>query len=95
MSESGLTYAAVALDARLKRFTARVARATKGSKLKVVHDHPMSTAPVCRIITKQHELGDEAESMSWPNPGKLPAIKTIILSKDMAAEREAMRWASQ
>jgi len=95
MRESRLTPSPVALDARQQRFTARLARACEGSKLKAVHDHPTSGAPICRVITNQHERGRGAETMRWPNPEEEPAVKTVILSEDTAAEREAIRWARE
>jgi len=33
--------------------------------------------------------------MSWPNLDQEPAIKTVRLSDDTAAKREAVRWASE
>jgi len=33
--------------------------------------------------------------MLWPHPDKDPAVKTVILSDDVAAKREAKRWASE
>jgi len=60
-----------------------------------VHDHPTSGAPVCRVITKEHERGREAETMRWPNPEEEPAVKTVILSEDTAAKKEAIRWARE
>jgi len=93
MRESGLTPAAVALDASPQQFTARLASACEGSKLNALHAHPTSGAPICRIITKEHERGQEAETMRWPNHDKEPAVKMVILSEDTAAKREAIRWA--
>jgi len=80
MRESGLTPAPVALVARQQRFTARLASAYEDSKLKAVHDHPTSGVPICRVITKEHKRGREAETIRWPNPDKEPAVKTVILS---------------
>ena len=93
MRESGLTPALVALDARQEQFTARLASACKGSKLKPVHDQPTSGAPICRVITKEHQRGREAETMRWPNPDAELALKTVILSEDTAAKKEAICWA--
>jgi len=95
MRESGLTPVAVVLDARQQRFTARLASPCEGSKPQAVHDHPTSGAPICRVITKEHERGREAETISWPSPEEEPAGKTVILSKDTAAKREAIRWARE
>jgi len=92
MRESGLTPAPVALDARQQRFTARLASACEGSKQKAVHDHPTSGAPICRVLTKEHERGREAETMRWPNPDQEPAGKTVILSEDTVQKKEAIRW---
>ena len=95
MRESGLTPAPVALDARRQRFTARLASVCEGSKPKAVHDHPTSGAPICRVITKEHKPGREAETMRWPNPDEEPAVKTVIMSEDTAAKKEAIRGASE
>jgi len=55
MRESGHTPAPIALDARKQQFAARLSSACEGSKLKAVHDHPRSGAPICRVITKEQE----------------------------------------
>jgi len=89
--ESGLTPAPVALTARQERFTARLASACEGSNLKAVHDHPTSGAPICRVITMEHERGLEAKTMRWPNPDKELAVKMVIMSEDTAAQHEAIR----
>jgi len=95
MTESGLTPTPVALDARQQKFTAKLTCACKGSKPKAVHNHPTSVAQICRVITKEHERGREAETMRWPDPDEEPAVKTVILSEDTAAKREAIRWARE
>ena len=95
MRESGLTPTPVALNTRQQQFTARLASACEGSKLTAVYDHPTSGTPICRVITKEHERGWEAETMHWPNPDKEPAVKTVILSEDTAAKREVIRWARE
>ena len=41
----------------------------------------MSGAPICRVLTKEHQRGREAETMPSPNPDKEPPVKTVILSK--------------
>jgi len=87
ISESGLTPAPVAVDARQQQFTAWLASGCEGSKLKVVHDHPTSAASICTAIKKEHEPGWEAETLLWPNPDEEPAVKTVVLSDDTAAER--------
>ena len=33
--------------------------------------------------------------MRWPNPDEMPAVKTVILSVDTAANREAIHWARE
>jgi hypothetical protein len=83
--------APVALDSKQQRFTARLANACEGFKLKEVHDYPTSGAPICRIIKKEHERGREVETMRWPNPEEESAVKTVILSDDAAAKREEIR----
>jgi hypothetical protein len=95
MRESGLTPAPVARDSRQQRFTVQLASACEGSKLKVVHNHPTSGAPICRVITEEHERGQEAETMRWPNPDNALAVKTVILSEDTVAKKEAIRWARE
>ena len=95
MRDSGLTPAPVALDSRQQRFAARFASACEGSKQKETYNHPTSGAPICRVIKKEHERGREAETMRWPRPDEEPAVKTLILSDDTAAKREAKRWARE
>jgi hypothetical protein len=95
MRDSGLTPAPVALNAWQQQFTMRLASARERYKLNAVYDHPTSGAPICRVITKEHERGQAAETMRWPNPDKEPAVKTVIQSKDTAAKREAIHWARE
>jgi len=95
MRESGLTPPPVALGTRHQQFTVRVASMCEGSQLKAVHDLPTAGAPICRVITKEHEQGRKAETMRWPNPAKVLAVKTVILREDMAAKREVIRWARE
>jgi hypothetical protein len=33
--------------------------------------------------------------MCWPNPDEEPAVMTVILSKDTAPKREAIRWVGE
>jgi len=63
MSGSRLTPVLGALDTRQQQFTARLASAFEGSKLKAVHDNPRSGAAICRDITKVHKRGREVETM--------------------------------
>jgi hypothetical protein len=84
--------AIIALDSRQQRFTARLANACEGSKLKRTYNHPTSGAPICRVIKKQHEPGREAETMCWPNLDEVLADKMIMQSDDTAAKREAVHW---
>jgi hypothetical protein len=95
LRQSGLTPAPVALDTRQQRFTARLASACEGSELYAVHEHPTSSAPIYTDITKEPQRGREGEGMPWPNPDKDPAVKTVILSEDTAAKREAIRWTTE
>jgi hypothetical protein len=88
-----LAIAPVALDSRQQRFAARLESACKGSKLKETYNHPMSGAPICRVIKKEHERGREAETMSWPRPDEEPAVKTVRLRNDTTAKRETIPWA--
>jgi len=48
--DSGLTPGPAALDSRQQQFTARLANACEGSKLKVVHDHLTPGTPICKVI---------------------------------------------
>ena len=93
--ESGLTSAPLALDGRQQRCTARLASTCEGSKLQAVQDHPKSGAPICRVITKEHERGRGSDTIRCPNPAEEPAVKTVILSKDTAANKEVIRWARE
>jgi hypothetical protein len=43
------------------------------------------------VAEGEHQHGRKAETMSWPDPGEEPAVKTIILKDDAAAKREATR----
>jgi len=95
MRDSGLAPAPVALDSRQQRFAARLASACEGSKIKETYNHPMSGAPICRVIKKDHERGREAETMHWPRLDEEPAVKTVILHDDTAAKKEAIRWARE
>jgi len=74
---------------------ARLASACEGSKLQETYNHPRSGAPICRVIKKEHERGQEGETMLWPHPDEELAVKTVILSDDMAANREAKCWARE
>jgi hypothetical protein len=51
----GQTPVPVALDSRQQRFTARLANACAGSKLKETYNHPTSGSPICRVIKNEHE----------------------------------------
>jgi len=95
LRESALLPAPVALDARQQRFTARLATPCEGSKLKAVHNHLTSGAPICIVNTKEHERGREVETMGWPNPAKELAVKTVILSEDSVAKSESICWARE
>ena len=95
MRDSGLTPAPAALDSRQQRFTARLANACEGTKLKEMYDYPTPGALISRMIKKEHERGRGAETMRWPSPDKEPAVSTVILSDDVAAKREAIRWARE
>jgi len=95
MRDSGLTPAPVAVDCRQQRFAARLASACEGSKPKKTYNHPMSGAPICRVIKKEHERGRQAETIHRPRLDKEPAVKTVILSDDTAVTTEAIRWATE
>jgi hypothetical protein len=66
LRDSGLTPAPVALDARQQRFTARLASACEGSKLKEVHDHPMSGAPICKLSEKSTSEAGKDHALAQP-----------------------------
>jgi hypothetical protein len=95
MRDSGLTPAPAALDSRQQRFTARLANACEGTKLQEMYDYPTPGALISRMSKKEHERGRGAETMRWPSPDKEPAVRTVILSDDVAAKREAIRWARE
>jgi hypothetical protein len=78
-----------------QRFTARLANACEGTKLKEMYDYPAPGAPICRVIKNKQERGREAETKRWPSPDEEPAVRTVILRDDGAAKREAIRWARE
>jgi hypothetical protein len=59
---------------------------------KETYNHSMSGVPVCRVIKKEHERSREAETMGWARQDEERAVKTVILSDDTAANREAKRF---
>jgi len=93
MRESGLTPAPVILDSR-QRFAARLANACS-SKLKELHENPLSGTPVCRVVEIAHEHGWTTEGMSWLAPSEEPVVKTIILDDESTAKRAAQCWARE
>jgi len=95
MTDSEHTPAPVALDPRQQPFPARLANACEGSKPKRTYNHPMSGAPICRVIKTVHEHGPEAETMCWPNMDEELAIKMVVLSDDYAAKWQEVRWVSE
>jgi ribonuclease HI len=94
MRESGLTPAPVILDARQQRFAARLANACS-SKLKELHHNPSSGAPICKVITEEHEHGRTTEGTDWPPPGEESVVRTTILGDSTAAKNAAQRWARE
>ena len=54
-----------------------------------MYNHPTCGAPISRVIKKEHGRGREAETMRWPLPNEEPDVKTVILSDDTVAKREA------
>ena len=95
MRDSGLTPAAVALDARQQRFVARLASACEGSKSKKLYDYPTPGALVGRVAASEHTRGRRTETMCWPDSGVKPAVKTTILEDDAAAMRAVELWARE
>jgi len=93
MGESGLTPGRVILDSK-QRFAARLANACS-SKLKEMHEDPLSGSPLCQVVETEHEHGLTTEGMSWPPPGKEPVVKTIILEDKSIARSAAQRWARE
>jgi len=93
MRESGLTPPLVSLDYRQQRFAARLENAWS-SKLKELHQNPSSGAPICRVVSKEHEHGRTTEGMNWPAPGQEPVVRTTILDTT-AAKSAAQRWARE
>jgi len=95
MRDSGLTAVPVVLDSRQQRFAARLASTFEGLEQKETYQHPTSGARICKVIKKEHKRGLEAETMCWPRPEEEQVVKTVKLSDDTAAKREAKRWASE
>jgi len=95
MRDSGLTPAAVALDARQQRFVARLANMSEGSMSKEFFEYPTSGAIVGRVAAGEHARGRRAEAMRWPDPGEKPAVKATILEDDTEAKRAAELWAKK
>jgi len=95
MRDSGLTPAAVAIDARQQRFVARLANACEGSKSKELFAYPTPGAPVGRVAATEHARGRRAETMRWPDPGEKPAVTAIILEDDTEAKRATELWAKE
>ena len=94
MRESGLTLAPVTLDSRQQQFAARLENACS-SKLRQLHSNPSCGAPMCRVVTEEHEYGWTIEGMSWPAPGEEPAVTTTILEDTAAAKSAAQHWARE
>ena len=92
MTDSGLTPAAVALDAWQQRCVWRLASACAGSKAKELYNYPTPGVPVGRVAAMEHARGNRAETMCSPDPGEKPAVRTTILD-DATAKRAAELWA--
>jgi ribonuclease HI len=95
MRDSGLTPAAVVLDARQQRFVVRLASGCHGSKSKKLFEHPSPGAPVGSVAAIEHACGRSAETMRGPDPREKPAVKTTILEADTEAKRGAELWAKE
>ena len=92
MTESGLKPVPVTLDSRQQRFTARLEN-TCSSKLQKLNRNPSSSAPICRVVRREHELGQTTEGMNWPAPGEESPIRITILDDTAAANSVAQHWA--
>jgi len=86
---SGLTPAAVALDARQQRYIARLASGWDDPKSNRRYDYSTPGAPVGRVAASEHAGGRRTETMRWQDPGEKPAVKTTILEVDSTAKRAA------
>jgi ribonuclease HI len=94
MRESGLTPAPVIVDSRQQRFAARLANECS-SKLKDLHEDPLSGKPIYRVVETEHVYGQTTNGMSWPAPGEEPVVKTITLDDKCTAKSAAQRWATE
>jgi len=92
---SGLTPAPVCLDYRQQQFTARLANAYQGSKLEGMYNHPTSGTPICSVIKKSTNKAERQRSCVSPSLEEAPAVKTVIMSDDPPANRQAIHGASQ
>jgi hypothetical protein len=93
--DSGVTPAAVALDARKQWFVAALANACEGSKLKPPFEYPTPHASVGRVAATEHARGTIAETMRWPKPGERPGVKATMLEDDTEAKKAAELWAKE
>jgi hypothetical protein len=94
MKKSGLTPGPVILDARQKRFAARLPNACS-CKPKELHEDPSSGTPICQLVDTGHEHARTTKGMSCPAPGDEPVVKSIILDDKSTAKSAARRWARE
>jgi hypothetical protein len=94
MTDSGLTPAAVILESRQLRFSARLAN-TSSNNLRKLHRNPSSGVPVCRSVKKDHEYGRTTEGIGWLPTGEVSVVRTVILEVAPAAKRAAQPWARE
>jgi len=94
MTEAALTPAPVILDSGQQRFTARLANACS-NKLQELHKNPASSAPICRVVKKEHEHGRTTKALNCPAPGEEPAVRTTMLDDTTAGQSTTQRWARE
>jgi len=94
MRESGLTPARVILESRQQQFAARLGNACS-NELKELHEDTSSGTPICRVVDAEHQHGQTAEGMCWPDLGNELVVKPIILEDKSIAKGTLQRWARE
>jgi hypothetical protein len=93
LTDSGLTHAVVAFDARYKRVVSLLVSAWEASKAKELYDLATPAAPVRSVAAIEHLRGRRVREMCCPDQGEKPEVKTIILEDNAVALRAAELWA--
>ena len=60
-----------------------------------MHQDPSSGTTICQLVETESALGEATEWMSWPEPGKEPAVNSVILDDKSTAKSAAQRWARE